>query len=224
MQQPDRGRSHLEFLQTLKGIVSLFQNPTNTNSVFDIEDGMRHSQAMQVALAFLKSKPAIAQLIEERYTPPPPDIEALLQYPTDSLGYAYATYIQQSGFDPGFYRKLQVEDDISYVLLRMRQTHDIWHVVTSIGTDVASEIGLKAFELAQTRRTQAGILVSGAVLTFLMKTPEQLDYLLDRIAVGYRMGAKAQPLLAQKWETEWEKPLATWRAELNLELMPSYVP
>lgn len=224
MRLDDRRRIHLEFLQTLKGFVALFKDPTNTSSVFDIEDGMRHSQAMQLALEFLKSQPEIAQLIEERYTPPAPDIDALLNYPPESLGYIFASYIKEAGFDPGFYRRLKVEDDVSYVLLRMRQTHDIWHVVTGFSPNVVGEIGLKAFELAQTRRTQAGILVAGAVLNFLLKTPEQLDQLLDRIAVGYRMGSKAKPFLAQKWEEHWEKPLVEWRAELGVEPTPVYVP
>ncbi|WP_228061351.1 Coq4 family protein [[Phormidium] sp. LEGE 05292] len=58
----------------------------------------------------------------------------------------------------------------------------------------------------------------------LLSFPEDLDLLLDRIAVGYRMGAKAKPFLAQKWEKNWEKPVAEWRAELGVELAPVYVP
>jgi ubiquinone biosynthesis protein Coq4 len=30
------------------------------------------------------------------------------------------------------------------------------------------------------------------------------------------MGKKAKSLFAQKWEEAWEKPLAQWRAELNI--------
>lgn len=224
MRLNNRRRINLEFLQTLKGCVALFKDPTDAYSVFDIEDGMRHSKAMQLAVEYLKSQPEVAQIIEERYIAPTPDIDALLAYPQDSLGYVFAAYIQQAGFDPGFYRQLPVEDDVSYVLLRMRQTHDIWHVVTDFSPTVVGEIGLKAFELAQTRRTQAGILVAGAVLNFLLKTPEQLDQLLDRIAVGYRMGSKAKPFLAQKWEEHWDKPLSEWRSDLGVEPMPVYVP
>jgi len=48
--------------------------------------------------------------------------------------------------------------------------------------------------------------------------------LLDRIAVGYRMGAKAKPFLAQKWEENWEKPISQWRRELGVELAEVYTP
>lgn len=49
-------------------------------------------------------------------------------------------------------------------------------------------------------------------------------YLLDRIAVGYRLGAKAKPFLAQRWELDWAKPLDVWRQELNVLPMAVYEP
>jgi ubiquinone biosynthesis protein COQ4 len=214
---------NIDFLTTLKGAVVLLRDPSQTESVYDVEDGLRHSKATQQAVEFVKSNPEVAQLIAERYTPPKVDIAALLNLPEDSLGYTYASYIQESGFDPNFYRQIEVEDDVSYVLLRMRQTHDIWHIVAGFTTDVTGELGLKAFELAQTRRTMAAVLLAGGLLSTLFKSPESIDRLLDRIAVGYRMGAKTLPFLAQKWEENWGKPLAAWRDELGVEITPTYI-
>ncbi|MBD1937418.1 Coq4 family protein [Microcoleus sp. FACHB-68] len=215
---------NLDFLTTLKGVVSILRDPTQTDSVYDIEDGLRHTKATQLAVDYVKSKPEVAQIIQERYLAPSPDLDALLKYPENSLGYAYASYIKEAGFDPNFYRKLAVEDDASYIVLRIRQTHDIWHIVTDFSVDVVGELGLKAFELAQTRRTMSAILLAGGLLSTLFKAPEGLDSLLDRIAVGYRMGAKAKPFLAQKWEEHWDKPLSEWRKELGVEPMSVYVP
>lgn len=214
---------NIDFLTTLKGAVVLLRDPSQTESVYDVEDGLRYSKATQQAIDFVKSKPGVEKLIAERYTPPKVDIEDLLNLPEDSLGYTYASYIKESNFDPNFYRQIKVEDDVSYVLLRMRQTHDIWHIVAGFTTDVAGELGLKAFELAQTRRTMAAVLLAGGLLSTLFKSPENLDYLLDRIAVGYRMGAKAKPFLAQKWEDNWEQPLAVWRDQLGVEITPNYI-
>jgi ubiquinone biosynthesis protein COQ4 len=39
----------------------------------------------------------------------------------------------------------------------------------------------------------------------------------QEIAQGWQMGQVAKPLFAQKWEEAWEKPLAQWQAELNLQ-------
>ncbi len=215
---------HLEFLQAMKGVISLFRDPTKTESVYDIEDGLRNTKATQLAVEFVKTDPNVAELIAERYTPPHLDMDALLALSADSLGHIYATYIQNSGFDPNFYRKIEVQDDVSYMLLRMRQTHDIWHLVTGFDTDVAGELGLKSFELAQTRRMMACILLSGGLLRTLSKSPSDLGIVLECIALGYRHGSKAKPLLAQRWEEHWSKPVSDWRKELGIETTKKYIP
>lgn len=219
-----RAMLHLDFLMAIKGAISLFRDPTQTESVYDIEDGLRNTKATQLALEFVKSDPTVAQIISERYTPPHLDLDSLLALPTDSIGYAYATYIKESNFDPNFYRNIEVQDDISYVMLRLRQTHDIWHIVGGFGTDVAGELGLKSFELAQTHRTMSLILLTGGLLSTLTKSPADLDRMLECVALGYRSGAKAKPLLAQKWEQQWSKSLADWRKELGVEVTKVYIP
>jgi ubiquinone biosynthesis protein COQ4 len=220
----NRKTLHLDFLLAIKGAISLFRDPTQTESVYDIEDGLRNTKATQLALEFVKSDPAVDRIITERYTPPPVDIDALFSLPTDSLGHIYAAYIKESNFDPNFYRKVEVNDDISYMFLRLRQTHDIWHIVARFGTDVAGELGLKSFELAQTHRTMSLILLTGGLLSILTKSPADLNSVLECVALGYRSGAKAQPLLAQKWEEQWSKPLSDWRAELGIEATKVYIP
>jgi ubiquinone biosynthesis protein COQ4 len=206
----------MDFLSVFKGTISLFRNPNNTIAVYDIEDGLRGSRAMHLAVAHAKSEPAIAQLIQERFVAPSPNLDTLLQYPPESLGYCYAHSLTEAGFDPNFYRAIAIEDDASYLLMRLRQTHDIWHLITGFGTDVAGELGLKAFELAQTRRPMAVILLVGGLLKTLTESPEALPYLLDQIVKGYQLGRQTQPLLAQKWETQWEKPLTQWQQELGI--------
>lgn len=214
----------MDSFMTLKGTVSLFANPTNTLSVYDIEDGLRNDKSTVLSIEYIKSQPGVMDMVRDRYLAPLPDIDTLLQCSPSSLGHAYATYIRDNGFDPAFYRNLPVEDDTSYLFQRRRQTHDIWHLVTGFGIDEESELGLKAFELAQTRSTMSAILLAGGLVRTLFKTPERLDYLLDRIAVGYRMGMQAKPFLAQRWEEDWEKSLTQWREELNVQVPSTYVP
>lgn len=199
-----------------KGVFALLRNPSNTESVYDIEDGLYGTQAMQLAVDFINTDVSTAELVQDRYIAPSPDLETLLQYPQDSLGYCYASTLTDAGFDPEFYRAIAVQDDASYILLRLRQTHDIWHLITGFGTDVAGELGLKAFELAQTRRPMALVLLTFGLLKALLKTPDSLATLLPTISQGYQRGLRAQPLLSQKWEEQWEKPLQQWQQELGI--------
>lgn len=219
-------RLNLDYLSTVKSVLNLLKDPTQTESIYDVEDALlrSHPQTMAASLKYMMSDPDVAALAKERYTASVPDLAKLMTCPANSLGYAFAQYISSSGFDPGFYRKIDVVDDETCLLFRLRQTHDIWHVVTGMSVDVPGELGVKAFELAQTRRPLAGVLIAGGFLNILLNQPDQLDRLLDRIASGYRMGAKAKPLLAQKWEEDWHKPLSEWRSELGIEPMPVYVP
>ena len=215
---------NLDFFQTLKGAIVLFRDPTHTESVYDIEDGLSKTKATEQAIAYVKSDPEVAQIISDRYLAPAPDIAALLNYPPESLGAIYAHYITEAGFDPSFYRKIEIIDDVSYVLYRLRQTHDIWHIVTGSTTDVVGELALKAFEIPQTRRTMSVVLLAGGILRTLFNHPEESDRLMERVAIMYRMGARAKPFLAQRWEENWEKPLTQWRSELSVELVDKYLP
>ncbi len=209
-------RSHIHYLSTLKGVVGMLRSPESTESVFDIEDGLRHVKATELILDHVMKSKGVPEMIAERYLAPPPDIESLDKYPDGSLGKAYARHILDRGFDPDYFRKIEVKDDVDYVLLRIRQTHDIWHVITGFGTDRIGELGLKGVELAQLRRPMAGVITTGGVLRYLFKDPDELGHVLWAIAHGYRLGCRAGPLLAQKWEEHWDRPLAQWRARLKI--------
>jgi ubiquinone biosynthesis protein COQ4 len=220
------GHLSLELLTTLRGAMTLLLNPSRADATPDIEDGLIRLKATQKAVEYVMAKPGVSEIVAERYLAPPPDLKALAEYPSGSLGYEFAAYLKETGFDPNYYRALPITDDTSYVLTRLRQTHDLWHLVTGFGSDVNGELGLQAFCLAQVRLPLPIILLAGGLLKTLVTAPDEMESLLDRIAVGYRLGSKAKPMLAQRWEMHWEKPLAQWRTELGLDKTASehYVP
>ncbi len=203
-------------LKTVKGFIAFVNNPNQTEAVFDIADGLRQTDLHQQFMAHLSSQPAVAQIVQERYFSPTPDLENMLQYPQNSLGYHYATEMKRTGLQPDFYRKLDVKDDYSYVAMRMRQTHDIWHIITGLETDLASEVGLQSFTLAQTRSPLAITLMTGALMSML-KSSGSLNPLVEKMQQGWQMGERAQPFLAQKWEEDWKKPLSEWRTDLQVK-------
>ena len=204
-----------DILKAVRGFIALANNPNQTEAVFDIADGLRPTE-YQHFIEYAYQKPAVAQILKERYFAQTPDLETLLRYQKNSLGYVYASTLKQAALDPNFYRKLKVEDDYSYIALRLRQTHDIWHLITGFGTDLSGEMGLQAFTLAQTHSPLAVTLLA-AVALYTMKSSGSLDDLVYSIQQGWQMGEKAEPFLAQKWEEHWEKPLSEWRTQLGVE-------
>jgi ubiquinone biosynthesis protein COQ4 len=214
----------LDLLKTLKGAVTLILDPSRADATPDIEDGMIKLKATQLAIEYTKTLPGVIDIVQERYLAPPPDMAALAQLPAGSLGYCFAEHIKETGFDPNYYRPLPITDDSNYILTRLRQTHDLWHLVTGLGSDVNGELGLQAFCLAQIRIPLPILLIAGGLLRTLLTAPEELGDALEQIAIGYRMGAKAKPFLAQKWEAGWDKPLTQWREEMGVAIVDRYIP
>lgn len=205
-----------EQLQAIASFAALTKNPATFAAIYDLDEMLRKTELATISIEYLKAQSEVAALIEERYLAPIPDLNALLAYPQDSLGYQFASHLMANHFDPEFYRKRPVTDDMSYIMLRRSQTHDIHHVVTGFGTDPSGELGLQAFQLAQMRSPLAiAILTSGIINAFADSCV--LNTHMEQIFRGWQMGLKAKPLIAQKWEEHWEMPLLQWRSQLGLE-------
>lgn len=208
--------THATYVTALKGALGMIRDPEHTESVFDIEDGLRHTEATREALRYTARHPAVEQMIAERFLRPVPDTERLKQLDRGTLGREYVEHLDSMGFDPDYYRKIDVKDDVDYILMRLRQTHDIWHVVTGFSTSALGEICVKAVELAQTHRPMAAVICAGGTFRYLLHDPKEFGACVNSISIGYQLGLKAKPLLSKKWEDEWERPLADIRAELDV--------
>lgn len=217
----DHKKDQVHYLTTLKGVIGMLRNPEGTESVFDIEDGLKDIRATEGVVQRVQQDDAVTELMNERYLAESVDIDALDKLPDNTLGKTFARHILDHGFDPDYYRKIEVATDLDWVMMRMRQTHDVWHVMTGIDTSRLGEIAVKAFELAQTWRPLAAVITCGGMMRYLMKDPEQLGDAMANISHGYQLGRHAKPFLAQKWEQHWERPLADWRAEVGL---PAEIP
>ena len=208
---------YYSYLVFAKGSLGMLLNPEHTDSVFDIEDGLRQLESTSELLRFTTKDPTVRQLVKERYLQPLPNLEQLKTLPIGTLGRTYADHLSSNDFNPDYFRKLEVKNDTDYILMRIRQTHDLWHVVTGIDTTPLGEITLKALELSQTHRPMAAVICAGGVFRYLLKQPQQFGDCLDAIAMGYSMGIKAKPLLAMKWEQMWDCSLEEIRSHLNLQ-------
>ncbi|WP_431630492.1 Coq4 family protein [Alkalinema pantanalense] len=202
-------------LQAAQGFINLVNNPSQTEAVFDLADGLRPTDLYQQFIDYAYAQPEVAAIVQGRYKPPAIDLEQLLTYPTDSLGYGYASTLKAMNLDPNFYRQIPIEDDYSYLAIRMRQTHDIWHLITGFGTDLAGEMGLQAFTLAQTH-SPLSVTILAATLLHTLKMNGPLNQVVESLQRGWQMGLQAKPFLAQTWEAGWEKSIADWRSELKL--------
>lgn len=207
-------------LQALNSFIRLVQNPADLAVIYDMAEALSCTSIWRLSREYLTAQPGVADRVQERYLAETPDLDALLNCPPDSLGHVFAKHMKVSGFDPEFYRKVMVMDDASYIALRLRQTHDIYHIVTGFGTDIPGEIGLQAFQFAQTR-SPLGIALIASSFAHTLSSTAGLTQIMEGIYRGWYMGIHAKPFLAQKWEQGWDKPVAAWRAELDIQLIPN---
>ncbi len=213
-------KSFLASLAIVKSSLSMLFGDNSLETVGELTYGLLGTAAYEPTVDHLNQDPACAVLIRECYIPPAHDLEVLLTYPADSLGYIYATAMKKAGFDPNLHAGMTADSDAEYVEIRLSQTHDLWHIITGFDTSIVGEIGLQAFHLTQFPYPLGTMLVANSLISTTLRSPTMLPQLLAAIAQGFQMGKAAKPLFAQKWEEGWEKPLSQWQAELNIQPLP----
>ena len=111
------------------------------------------------------------------------------------------------------------DDARSFISRRLRDTHDLWHVVTGYGGDLLGEASL--LPPSPTRRPGARasrLIVSTAYLKG--DEPDARRLMIDAMARGLR----AAWLPAAIWEELLDQPLASVRAQLRVGPPPPYAP
>jgi ubiquinone biosynthesis protein Coq4 len=202
-------------LLIVKSSVSMLFGDYSLQAIGELTDGLLRTPAYDLLAQHLNQDPACAALIRDRYTPPSHDLDKLMTYPQDSLGYIYAATMKKMGFDPNLHAGMTARSDAEYIELRISQTHDLWHIVTGFDTSIIGEMGLQAFYLSQFPYPLSAMLIANYLMSTTLFSPQDLPQLIEAIVQGLQMGKTAKSLFAQKWEEGWEKPLIQWQEELN---------
>lgn len=137
--------------------------------------------------------------------------------PTGSLGQAFAGLLRQEGLQlidrPEGLESLG--DDDQYLQLRARACHDIWHLITGFPNTLPGEVALNGFGARQLRQP-GPVLLLAADLMARSHAADTVPDLADAVSFGLRLGGVCAPLLAQRWEEGWTRPLADWRQQLGI--------
>jgi len=215
-------RYPLTFARVIWAWLRLVRHPEgNLDGVLTVLDGLEDMGVGDQLLAGLPRTAELDEALEARPALLPLDMPALRSLPTDTLGRAYIDFLDTQGFDPADIPQLDVEDDGTYILNHLRETHDLWHVLTDFDVDTAGEGGLQAFYLAQVPGPLPLVLMAGILLNAVRQTPEETARRMDAITAGWTRGRRAQTLLGRDWAAQWTRPLAEVRAELQLTPPPA---
>jgi ubiquinone biosynthesis protein COQ4 len=155
------GRRSVSWRLALSALVGLARDTTRTDHVFTIISALSGDTLERTYQSFrrtpygqrlLRERPSLAaRLADENW---------LLGMPEGSLGREYLKFMarsritsdglmaaQEAGIDPN--AALEVDDGRAYVGDRLRDMHDLWHVLTEYGADDTGEIANLWFSVGQ---------------------------------------------------------------------------
>ncbi len=211
-------RSPLDTIRMIVGYWRLSQDPNRLGDVFAISDGGANKRTLTEVAEFAARHPQGARALREGTRLGAFDLAQLKQLPPGTLGRVFADHMIENNLDP---RSIPVPShapgDVRYVRTHLRETHDIWHVATGSHTDVAGEIGLQAFYLAQLPSRLSAVLISMAFLHLATKNIEPRDAIMTEIMRGWALGRRAKPLFGFEWAKHWATPLVEVRTMLGID-------
>jgi ubiquinone biosynthesis protein COQ4 len=180
----------LQRIQMVSGFIA--GRGQRTETVFEIEDSYRKTPQMQACLARMKADPEMARRIAEGYTTPDFDLDELAKYPPGSLARTYARLMQLQSYKPHFYPDLPLDDEENYIIMRMRKTHDLHHVVTGFGMNGPGEVGVIAVGAYQFGYP-AYVLIDLAAMALTFQQGEGFQNAIDDVGRGLMMGHSCKP-------------------------------
>jgi ubiquinone biosynthesis protein Coq4/drug/metabolite transporter (DMT)-like permease len=202
-------------LRSLYATFMLGKHPDQVKYVFmmgDAQDNIAEGTRLRGEISDPFAREPLEQMWRSRFAPARYDADSLLQLAPDTLGGAYARHMRANGLRPDFYEDMAPRHRMHYLRLRMRQTHDIWHVLSGFGTDEFGEVGLQGFYFAQFTNGQSALIACAAMLKSVLRGRfGDLEKHVDAFCEGYCNGKRAQSLLAVKWEELWGEKLETLR-------------
>ena len=220
-------RNQIKPLAAWRAMRELLRNPDDTTQVFHIiealkgdslGDAVRRLHASSRGQDLLQKKPHIVPALNDK--------EALLSLPAGSIGRAYYDFVHAENLSAdgliassetasreALYEGLS--DDEAWLADRLRDIHDLQHVMTGYGRDPVGELCLLSFMTTQTPNRGIRFIIWIAKWKYLRDVP-QFD-VRDLITEGARIARGAEWMAEIEWEQMLAEPLEQVRDELGFE-------
>ena len=218
-------------IRAFRAIRQLIQDPSRTEEVFTVVRNLDPRRLHRLHARMGRSA-AGRELLRDRPSLLPwlVDREALAAMPDGSLGRAYLAFCHREGIDPGglvaasTVEHSPVHDtELRWIDDRLRDSHDLWHVVLGCRTDLIGELSVLTFGVMQTRnRGIAALVLTGFLRSF--KVPEVGRRLRRLLVHALLAGRRAMWLPEARWEELLPLSLVEVRQRLGVTPLPAYTP
>lgn len=195
----------------LSGFLHYMKEPGTSSDNASISRVFTQLGVNDMMLEYVMNIIPVANFIRTRYQAKPTDLNTLLALPSESFGHQWATFMQANHLNPHFFENLQEHDDRSYLINRLHDTHDMWHIILDFDTSEAGEAGMNAFTYAQSGSPTTCMLMVAKLVRAIGGSDENRFQMMTNICRGYQLGMTAQPFLAIAWEENWTTKLSDLR-------------
>ncbi len=214
----------LKPLQALRSVRALIANPESTGEVFKIIEALKGASLARAAQrlgespegrGLLQRKPDILPVLSDR--------ARLRAMPEGSIGRAYLDFVESQdlsadglvGASEEAPRGRERSADETWLANRLRDIHDLQHVICGYGRDELGELCLLSFMVTQTPNRGIAFIIFMAKRKFRQEAPQVPVEIC--VAEGRRMGEAATWFATVNWEEQLERPLTEIRAELGVQ-------
>ncbi|MFM5907756.1 MAG: Coq4 family protein [Novosphingobium sp.] len=203
---PGRPQIRYDLPRAWKHFRELIRNKEDTTQVFQVFEALPWKGIYKEATAFLESAEGHALFMAEHYLPALlDDHEALRRMPAGSLAHAYCDFMESEGlsaqglvdeYDKFRSDRVPLEDRFEWYFERMRDTHDLMHVLTGYGRDALGELCVLAFTYGQ-QPSPAHLFLGYAGGIEIRTRLKSKAPVLGAVREGQRLG-KACPRLVEQ--------------------------
>jgi len=210
-------------------IAVTYDIPDMSRAIDDVADYAEWAKLIEVEK---RKKPDFAAWLEERRTTQY-DPRTMGHYADGTLGAAIRDFMISSGYDLEFMDKgMQPANDLEYLMKRAGECHDIQHMVTGFGPNIAGEHALIMMnvtsnalyfspDLAAYISRSPYFLASANLMRSSLHYPAGMPRLLEATQLGIEAGrALRKPLHIINWEEYLDWQMADIAADLGFTRGP----
>lgn len=222
---PGRPAMRYDFPKAWRHFKELVKDKENTAEVFPIFEALPWRGSYDAAKAFLatergqairKSEPSLVKILD--------DHDTLRKTPLGSLAHAYCDFMEREGLsaqglvdDLNKYRRPDqfFDDQITWYFNRMRDTHDLMHVLSGFGRDALGEQCVLAFTYGQ-QPALAHLFLGYAGALEITKRRTVKVPVFRAVREAQKMGGACPRLIEQPIRDLLAQPLDELRVRLNI--------
>jgi ubiquinone biosynthesis protein COQ4 len=226
---PRRPAPRMRPLKAIGYFRLLMADKEDTEQVFRMSECLPNKKFRDQVRAFCESAQGQALMAREPSLPAMlDDHEALLRLPANSVAHAYVAFMRREGLTAAGLvaesekaGRARFDDQIQWFNDRLRDTHDLVHVLTGYGRDALGEQCALGFSSGQ-YHAWTDIFLSWAGALELKRRVRAGAPVLAAVAQARRNGKAALPIYAQDVRALLAEPLDAARARMNIGTPAQY--